>query len=198
MTTHPLKLYFIGLLIGLVGAGILIGVAQFIKKPTAKSFTIDKTKFSSWQTVTTKTGLVTAKFPLAPTRQETTIPITDSTFSISQETYTSQDENGISFFLSTASYPQPFDPQKAEVILQTSLDGLIGAAQGNKLVTSSFSLFKTMPSVEFVIQNDSSYYQGKLFLKDNVLFQAFVAYAEGALESDDYVYFLDSIVPKLP
>ena len=198
MTHNPIKLYLAGLVIGLIGAGIIIGTVQLSKPSSDNSFTLDKTKFASWQTVTTKTGLVSARFPTAPTQQNITVPINDSDYSMNQETYTSQDGDGVTYFLSIASYPEPFDIEKSNLILQTSLEGMLKAVTGNQLVESSYETYKNTPSVEFLIQNDTLYYRGKLFLKDNTLYQAFVSYTDAALHNDAYVYFLDSITTKLP
>ncbi|MBI5728477.1 MAG: hypothetical protein HY984_01845 [Candidatus Magasanikbacteria bacterium] len=190
------KLYLLGVVGGLVLAGLIIMVTQ-LTQPTKKTqnsppvLRADSDAFASWVTVSPPNGLFSARFPAAPQTTNNTLAIPDSSDVVVQDTFNASDDKGSIYFVSTAIYPVPFDPSKNSEALQSALDGMVGALPGAKLVNSQAVDFKGVPSLEFMIQDASqAFHQGKLLIRDRTLYQVFVTYEEGALDENEYRNFL--------
>lgn len=185
------KLYLLGILVGLAVAG---GLALIIRNRSGvPAPALDAGLFAAWVEVAPENGLFSARLPSAPQESHNSFPVPDSTETVVQDIYTVKDEQGNVYFISAAVYPVAFDPAKNEEALRGALDGMVGALPGGTLLSSQLLDFKGQTSLDFVIQDANKIlHQGKLLIKGRILYQAFVSYEEGALEEEEYYYFLES------
>lgn len=186
------KLYLLGVLIGLVVVGILAMLMS--NRGSFQVPLLDNEQHAGWLTVAPPSGLFSVRMPNAPQEAHNTLPIADSSDVVEQSLYMAKDEIGNIYFISTAVYPVLFDLEKQEEALQSALDSMVAALVNGQLISAEMVDFKDQSSLDFVIQDANKIlHQGKLLIQDRTLYQAFVSYEEGALEEDDYRYFLTSL-----
>jgi len=185
------KIYILSVLIGLIVGMIVIVVVKYSSTPGNTSATLP-----GWVEVTPPTRLFTASFPVSPERTETELPIPGSDYSLIQEFHTAIDGKGNIYHIATFVYPQPFNPEQADDLLDAALQGMATAAPSSTILESTKAKFNDLPAKMFMIQDkDGHYHQGELFLKGRVLYQAFITYDGGDLAEADLQHFLDSITP---
>lgn len=190
------KIYFLSILGGLlIGLLVIAAVKYFPKSDSKQSTSVTRL---GWVKVAPPTRLFTASFPVSPERTEAELPIPGTNYSLIQESHIATDGKGNVYQIFTFVYPKPFNEGEASAVLDTALQGMVAVAPGNKLLESTTAKFNELPAKLFMIQDrNSRYYQGELFLKGRVLYQAFITYDGGDLAEEDLKYFLDSITPTV-
>src|SRR3989338_1770066 len=172
------KLYVFGAIGGLIVAGIVILV---IALTSTETVVVDEAAFGSWHLVEPADGLFSAGMPAGPEEAEALVPIENSDEAILQRSYAASDENGNGYLISTFVYPAPFEEDQSRTILAGALEGMVGAVDGGTLEKSRFETHLGLPSVDFAVSVGEVNYQGKMLVKDRVLYQIMVAYDSGML-----------------
>ena len=197
------KIYAVSVVVGIIIGGVVIFFAtrggktpSSLPTPAPSSVTVDAAAFASWVEVAPDSRLFTARFPAAPDLSVGKVPIKDTDLSLIQEMHVAKDEQDNAYFAVTFVYPQPFDRDDPQKVLKTVLDGMVAALPGAKLTDSSTADYQGGPALEFVIEDAKGLItQGKLFFREQVLYQVMVTYEEGSLEDSAYLYFLESFQP---
>ncbi len=189
------KIYFFSVLAGLFIGLIVIAVVKYYPKASVAQKAASVV-LSGWVEIAPPTRLFTANFPVSPERTEAELPIPGTDYSLTQEFHVATDAKGNVFRVVTFIYPQPFSAEQTAEVLDTALNGMVGAVPGSTLLENTNAKFDDLPAKLFMIKDSNGYYhQGELFLKGRILYQAFVTYDAGDISEDELNYFLDSVVP---
>jgi len=176
-----------------VGLAIGLAVIAIVTLREESPVSYNPDDFASWISVQPDDSLFSARFPSSPQRLSQELPIANSDFSLVHTMHSASDDKGNIYQLATFMYPEPFDPEKAENILQTALDGMIEAVPGNTLLESKFYTYKEKPAMMFFIEDvNGNMHEGQMTFSDRVLYQLFVSHEPGALEDAEYGYFIDA------
>lgn len=204
------KLYAFGLIGGLAIALIAIATVYYfsphtqtsdivsnkISTATSSTVSFDESHFIAWHRIEPTDDLFQIFMPGSPSESRTDIPIKGSDISLMQENFSAQDEQGNGYFVTALIYPQPFSKEQTHTVLESALEGMRAAVTGNELRRADYTPFKDMPSVDFAIENGTQNYQGKLMIKGRVLYEVFVAYEDGHMPDESYLYFLKTFEPQ--
>ncbi|MCP5470349.1 MAG: hypothetical protein H7A36_07600 [Chlamydiales bacterium] len=145
-----------------------------------------------WKTLTeTKSGF-SAMFPSEPEHIEQKIDIPKSDLSINYNTFISEPNENVVYVVSVWNYPAEIDMSKPEVNLQDGFGGMLSALPGSEVISMQMGEQQGFKSLEFLVKNDDIYFQGKLILVHNTLYQVFTVYKDKAMMTENYGRFIDS------
>lgn len=124
--------------------------------------------------------------------QQITIPKTDLT--ISYDTYVSEPSDSIVYVTSVWRYPTQIDMSNPEANLKDGFAGMLQALPGSKVISNNMTEINGFKALEFLVKNEDIYFQGKLILVYNTLYQVFTVYKESAepIMKTDYKHFINS------
>lgn len=146
-----------------------------------------------WQKFTAKDNGFSVEFPKKPTHVEQKIDIPQTDLSIRYDTYLSEPDDTSVYVVSVWYYPPQVDMSKPDVNLQDGFQGMLSALPGAKVMKSEKGDTDGFKTLEFQVKHENIYFQGKLILVYNTLYQVFTVYKEGASNmKDNYNRFINS------
>jgi uncharacterized protein YxeA len=131
-------------------------------------------------------------FPKKPERVQQSIDVPKSDLKISYETYLSEPSDAMVFVASVWNYPSQIDMSKPEVNLQDGFGGMLSALPGSEVLNMRMTEVEGFKALEFLVKNDDIYFQGKLILVHNTLYQLFTVYKNSEDMTANYIHFVDS------
>jgi hypothetical protein len=131
-------------------------------------------------------------FPKKPEHVQHTIDIPKSNLKISYATYLSEPNDDIVFVVSVWNYPAQVDMSKPEVNLQDGFSGMLSALPGSEVMNMRMSEVDGFKALEFLVKNENIYFQGKLVLVYNTLYQVFTVYKNTEDMTNNYIHFINS------
>ena len=147
---------------------------------------------NGWKKFTSTENGFSAQLPKAPDHMEQKIDIPQSELSISYDTYISEPSESVVFVISVWNYPAEVDMSKPEVNLQDGFGGMLSALPGSQVQSMEMTEVEGFKALEFKVKNEDIYFQGKLILVYNTLYQVFAVYKDDKEMSADYQKFIDS------
>jgi hypothetical protein len=81
---------------------------------------------------------------------------------------------------------------KPEVNLQDGFSGMISALPGSQVVNMKMAEIEGFKALEFLVKYEDIFFQGRLILVYNTLYQVFTVYKKSADMSNDYDHFINS------
>src|ERR1700733_3955017 len=169
MSFLPNKFLLNILTCGLILSGSLnhMAAAALSEKPQAK-----ETKLN-WQNYSYTQSGFSVDFPKKPVHVNQSIDIPKTDFKIKYETYLSEPTDNSVFVVSVWNYPSQIDMSKPEINLQDGFNGMLQALPGSKVENMKSSEIQGFKGLDFLVKNEDIYFQGKLLLVYNTLYQIF-------------------------
>lgn len=158
---------------------------------TQKQAPATDTQFK-WQTYTYESSGFSVDFPQKPERVQQSIDVPKSDLKINYETYLSEPSDSMVFVVSVWNYPSQIDMSKPEVNLQDGFSGMLAALPGSEVLNMKMNEVNGFKALEFLVKNDDIYFQGKLVLVYNTLYQVFTVYKANEDMTDNYIHFINS------
>lgn len=151
-------------------------------------------KTEQWKGFRSEESGFSVELPKEPERLAESIAIPKTNLSIKYETYVSEPSDSVVYVTSVWHYPAQIDMSKPEASLQEGFSGMVSALPGAKVISSKVSDFKGFRSLDFLVKDENIYFQGKLILVHNTLYQVFAVYKEEQKEAmkADFSHFIDS------
>lgn len=146
----------------------------------------------SWKTFTAKESGFSIDFPTKPEHVQQTIDVPKTDLKITYETYLSEPSDNIVYVVSVWNYPSAIDMSKPEVNLQDGFGGMLSALPGSEVLNMRMTEVQSFKALEFLVKNEDIYFQGKLILVHNTLFQVFTVYKDSEDMTNNYIHFIDS------
>lgn len=147
-----------------------------------------------WSTFTSDSDHFKVDLPTKPEHvsQKINIPKTDLT--ISYNTYVSEPSDSVVYVTSVWRYPSEIDMTTPEANLKDGFSGMLQALPGSEVICQEIGETEGFKSLEFLVKNEDIYFQGKLILVYNTLYQVFTVYkdSEEKKMEIDYSHFIDS------
>lgn len=131
-------------------------------------------------------------FPKKPEYVQQSVDIPKSKLKISYETYLSEPTDNVVFVVSVWNYPGQIDMSKPEVNLQDGFNGMISALPGSETKSMKIQDFEGFKALEFLVQNENIFFQGKLILVHNTLYQVFTVYKNTEDMKNNFNHFINS------
>jgi hypothetical protein len=151
-----------------------------------------------WQKFTSKENGFSVDFPTTPDHVEQKIDIPKSDLSIKYETFLSEPNENAVYVVSVWYYPSEIDMSKPEVNLKDGFEGMLSALPGAKVEKMNITDLNGFKALEFRVKHDEIYFQGKLILVYNTLYQVFTVYKENVDVKDDFNRFINSFKLQNP
>ena len=145
-----------------------------------------------WKTFTSTESGFSVELPTIPDHLEQKIDIPQSDLSIGYDTFLSEPSESVVYVISVWNYPSVVDMSKPEVNLQDGFGGMLSALPGSQVQSMQMTEVDGFKAIEFLVKSDEIYFQGKLILVYNTLYQVFSVYKDGEATSKDYTKFIDS------
>ena len=145
-----------------------------------------------WKKFTSTESGFSIDLPTTPDHLEQKIDIPQSDLSIGYDTFLSEPSESVVFVISVWNYPAEVDMSKPEVNLQDGFGGMLSALPGSQVQSMQMTDVDGFKALEFLVKNDEIYFQGKLILVYNTLYQVFSVYKDGDTVSKDYAKFIGS------
>lgn len=183
MSFFPNKLLLNILACGLILSCPLEAATQTAPKKEVKQ---DWTRFTS-----TQDGF-SVDLPSKPEHVQQTIDIPKTDLKIDYNTYLSEPSDDVVYVVSVWNYPAKIDMSKPEINLQDGFGGMLSALPGSEVMSMKMGEVNGYKSLEFLVKNDEIYFQGKLILVYNTLYQVFTVYKKSVDMTDNYVHFINS------
>ncbi|MCC5832588.1 MAG: hypothetical protein JJU12_06055 [Chlamydiales bacterium] len=153
---------------------------------------------NEWTTFTSKEDGFSVDLPKKPERVQQTIDIPKTDLKISYTTYLSEPSDDAVYVISVWNYPAQIDMSKPEVNLQDGFGGMLSALPGSEVMNMRMTEIQGYKALEFLVKNEDIYFQGKLILVHNTLYQVFTVYKNSVDMSDNYIRFIDSFKLSRP
>jgi hypothetical protein len=131
-------------------------------------------------------------FPTKPERIQQSIEVPKSNLKINYETFLSEPNDNMVFVVSVWNYPSEIDMSKPEVNLQDGFKGMLSALPGSEVKKMDMTNIDGFKALEFLVKNENIYFQGKLILVYNTLYQVFTVYKNTEEMKNNYDHFIDS------
>lgn len=147
---------------------------------------------SNWKSLTEPKNSFSVSFPTEPEHIEQRIDIPRSDLSISYNTYISEPNEDAVYVVSVWNYPSEIDMSKPEVNLQDGFSGMLSALPGSEVVSMQKGEQQGFKTLDFLVKNDDIFFQGRLILVYNTLYQVFAVYKEEVMLTQDYNHFINS------
>ncbi len=183
MSFFPNKLLLNILACGLILSCPLEAATQTMTKKEVKQ---EWTRFTS-----TQDGF-SVDLPAKPEHVQQTIDIPKTDLKIDYNTYLSEPSDDVVYVVSVWNYPAKIDMSKPEINLQDGFGGMLSALPGSEVMSMKMGEVDGYKSLEFLVKNDDIYFQGKLILVYNTLYQVFTVYKKSVDMTDNYIHFIDS------
>lgn len=145
-----------------------------------------------WKKFTSTESGFSIELPTTPDHLEQKIEIPQSDLSIGYDTFLSEPSESVVFVISVWNYPAEVDMSKPEVNLQDGFGGMLSALPGSQVESMQMTEVDGFKALEFLVKNDEIYFQGKLILVYNTLYQVFSVYKVGDAIDKDYTKFIES------
>lgn len=146
----------------------------------------------SWKLFTFAKDGFSIDLPRDPELIEQSIDIPKTDLKITYTTYLSEPSDKAVYVVSVWNYPKELDMSKPEVNLNDGFNGMLSALPGTKILNMNMGDEQGFKSLEFLVQNDDIYFQGKLVLVYNTLYQVFTVYKEQEDMKANYNHFIGS------
>lgn len=151
-----------------------------------------KAKPQEWKTFVSKESGFSVDFPALPEHIQQTIDIPKTELKISYDTYISEPSESVVYVVSVWNYPAEIDMSKPEVNLQDGFGGMLSALPGSEVLNMRMAPVQGFKALEFLVKNEDIYFQGKLILVYNTLYQVFTVYKSSEEMKDNYNRFIES------
>lgn len=150
------------------------------------------TAANEWKKFTSTESGFSIELPKTPDHIQQKIDIPKTDLSIGYHTYVSEPSDAVVYVISVWNYPSEIDMSKPEVNLQDGFGGMLSALPGSEVLDMKMTQDQGFKTLEFLVKNESIYFQGKLILVYNTLYQVFTVYKDSAEMDTDYTHFIDS------
>lgn len=145
-----------------------------------------------WEKFTFDSSGFSIELPKKPERLQQSIDVPKSDLKINYETYLSEPSDNMVFVVSVWNYPSQIDMSKPEVNLQDGFNGMLSALQGSEVLNMKMGEVEGYKALEFLVKNEDIYFQGKLILVYNTLYQVFTVYKSSENMTENYIRFINS------
>ncbi len=146
----------------------------------------------NWQGFTAPKSGFSVKLPKEPEHVEQKIDIPRTDLSIRYSTFISEPNEKVVYVISVWSYPAEIDMSKPEVNLQDGFGGMLSALPGSQVLSMQMGEQQGFKSLSFLVKNGEIYFQGRLVLVYNALYQVFAVYKGKEEMEKNYAQFIDS------
>lgn len=181
------------LLLNILACGLVLSCPLHAAPQTnTKQHNNSKQTQEKWTTFTAKKDGFSVSLPSQPENIEQTIDIPKTDLKISYNTYLSEPSDSVVYVISVWNYPPQIDMSKPEVNLQDGFGGMLSALPGSEVLNMKMTEVQGYKALEFLVKNDDIYFQGKLILVYNTLYQVFTVYKNTMDMSENYIRFIDS------
>lgn len=161
------------------------------KKETKKPVVKEETKLT-WQNYSFPESGFSVDFPKKPERIKQTIDVPKTDLKINYETFLSEPSDSIVFVVSVWDYPAEVDMSKSETNLQDGFSGMLSALPGSEVLNMKMSDISGFKALDFLVQNEDIYFQGKLIIAHHTLYQVFTVYKNTEEMKNNYPQFINS------
>lgn len=145
-----------------------------------------------WTAFTSTEDGFSVDLPTNPEHVSQTIDIPNSPMKISYDTFISEPDDSTVYVISVWDYPPQVDMSKPEVNLQDGFGGMLSALPGSEVQEMKMTDVDGFAALEFLVKNEDIFFQGKLILVHNTLYQVFTVYKDDADMKGDYNHFISS------
>ncbi len=184
-----LNILFCGSILFSSFQGALLAKASPNKKQGIGSF---HQKQNEWKNFTSKKSGFSVKLPVQPEHVDQTITIPNTDLEITYDTYLSEPNDSSVYVISVWNYPSDIDMSKPEINLQDGFSGMLSALPGSEVLNMSMDEVQGFKALDFLVKNEDIYFQGKLILVHNTLYQVFTVYKSSEDMTNNYINFIDS------
>lgn len=180
------------LLLNILACGLILSTSMQGATPVATKSAKKNKEETNWKKfVSTERGF-SIELPTAPEQVDQIIDIPKSDLKISYTTFLSEPSDAMVYVISVWNYPAQIDMSKPEVNLQEGFGGMLSALPGSEVVSMSMTEIQGFKALEFLVKNEEIYFQGKLLLVYNTLYQIFTVYKDSIDMTDNYSHFINS------
>ncbi len=152
----------------------------------------EKKEVKEWKKFTSEESGFAIDFPRPPEHIEQTIDIPKTDLKIIYNTYLSEPSDAVVYVVSVWNYPAELDMSKPEVNLQDGFHGMLQALPGSQVLSMQMGEDGGFKALNFLVKNEDIFFQGKLVLVYNTLYQVFTVYKESEKMEDNYKRFSTS------
>ena len=147
-----------------------------------------------WVKYTSEENGFLVELPKKPNHVDQSIDVPKTNLKIRYSTFVSEPSESAVYVVSVWHYPTDIDMSRPEVNLKDGFSGMLSALPGSKVIENNVEEYNGFKSLNFLVKNEDIYFQGRLILVYNTLYQVFTVYKESEAPQmkADYCHFIDS------
>ncbi len=148
----------------------------------------------SWVKYTSDDNGFHVELPKKPNHVDQTIDVPKTDLKIRYSTFVSEPSESAVYVVSVWRYPSDIDMSRPEVNLKDGFNGMLSALPGSVVIADDVKEYNGFKSLEFLVKNEDIYFQGKLILVYNTLYQVFTVYKSSEMDvmKVNYNHFINS------
>jgi len=154
----------------------------------ARSLSVAETS-EAWKTFTSDQSGFSVDLPASPEHLKQKIDLPNTKISIEYDTFISEPSDSVVYVVSVWNYPADIDMSNPQDNLKDGFDGMLAALPGSKVIKSDMTDLQGFKALEFLVKNDDIFFQGKLLIVYNTLYQVFTVYKENVDMKKNYDQF---------
>ena len=178
-------------LLNIFACGLILSCPLNLTSAVDTKIQTKETKLQ-WQNYSYPESGFSIDFPKKPERVQQTIDVPKSDLKINYETFLSEPSDTIVYVVSVWNYPSQIDMSKPEVNLQDGFGGMLSALPGSEVQNMKMTEVGGFKALDFLVKHEDIYFQGKLILVYNTLYQVFSVYKSSENMTNNYSRFIDS------
>lgn len=148
----------------------------------------------TWSKFNAEENGFSVDFPTKPTHINQSIDVPKTNMKINYTTYVSEPNESAVYVVSVWHYPKELDMSRPEVNLKDGFQGMLAALPGSTVISQEVKDFEGFKALEFLVKNEDIYFQGRLILVYNTLYQVFTVYKDTECDrmEQSYPKFINS------
>jgi len=166
--------------------------SDMMKDAKQSSVTSASTSIEDWKKFTSEDNQFSVMLPTIPQHASEAVPLPNGQGSIKYDMYLSQEKDGSTFMISMIHYPENFDTSNPDILLEGVMKEMLSGSEENALKSSEKKEFKTLPSLNFAINNKDFVIHGLTFLSGKTLYVLTMIDRNMAGSDNQFGQFVDS------
>ncbi len=147
---------------------------------------------NQWKNFSFEESGFSVDLPAAPEHIQQSITIPSTNISLQYDTFVSEPNSSIVYVISVWKYPGDIDMSSSQINLQDGFKGMLSALPNSKVEKMQMTKEQGFNALEFLVKSENIYFQGKLILVYNTLYQVFTVYKASEDMSKNYPRFINS------
>jgi hypothetical protein len=133
-------------------------------------------------------------FPNKPHHLKQVVPIKETNEYLNYDVYLSLNDSDTICMMVIANFPSKISPGDEKLSLEGFLNGVINHKNDKKVIYANFSNFYDLSALDFLLENQTRSFKGKVFIKEDKLYLIAIEYNNNLNLDQTFKKYIDSFI----